>query len=105
MQVLWEHFPGEPAKNSTMEDGTNRRACGDIPANWISTMNTAATRLAYAKFALIARCFLGLAAFLLLPVLLVAQDTPVGVPGTQVATEETPAAATNSDALRKAAQN
>jgi len=36
---------------------------------------------------------------------LFAQDTPVGVPGTQVATEETPAAATNSDALRKAAQN
>ena len=36
---------------------------------------------------------------------LFAQDTPVGVAGTQVATEETPAAATNSDALRKAAQN
>ncbi len=36
---------------------------------------------------------------------LVAQDTPIGVPGTQVATEETPAAAENSDALRKAAQN
>ena len=36
---------------------------------------------------------------------ILAQDTPVGVPGTQVATEETPAAATNSDALRKAAQN
>jgi hypothetical protein len=35
----------------------------------------------------------------------VAQDTPIGVPGTQVATEETPAAATNADALRKAAQN
>jgi hypothetical protein len=34
---------------------------------------------------------------------LVAQDTPTGTPGTQVATEETPAA--NSDALRKAAQN
>ncbi len=36
---------------------------------------------------------------------LVAQDTPIGTPGTEVATEETPAAATNSDALRKAAQN
>jgi hypothetical protein len=36
---------------------------------------------------------------------LVGQDTPIGVPGTQLATEETPAAATNSDALRKAAQN
>ena len=35
----------------------------------------------------------------------VAQDTPIGAPGTQVATEETPAAASNSDALRKAAQN
>jgi hypothetical protein len=36
---------------------------------------------------------------------LVAQDTPIGVPGTQLATEQTPAAATNADALRKAAQN
>jgi hypothetical protein len=34
-----------------------------------------------------------------------AQDTPVGPEGTQVATQETPAAATNSDALRNAAQN
>jgi hypothetical protein len=33
------------------------------------------------------------------------QDTPVGPPGTQVATEQTPAAATNTDELRKAAQN
>jgi hypothetical protein len=48
---------------------------------------------------------LPLAAFLLSTVALVAQDTPVGVPGTQVATEETPAAATNTDALRNAAQN
>jgi hypothetical protein len=48
---------------------------------------------------------LPLAAFLLFTVALVAQDTPVGVPGTQVATEETPAAATNTDALRNAAQN
>jgi hypothetical protein len=36
---------------------------------------------------------------------LIAQDTPVDVPGTQVATEETPAAAANTEALRKAAQN
>lgn len=36
---------------------------------------------------------------------LVAQETPIGTPGTQVATEETPAAAVNADALRKAAQN
>jgi len=68
-------------------------------------METPATRLGRAKFAFIARCFLALIALLLLTVMLVAQDTPVGVPGTQVATEETPAAATNSDALRKAAQN
>jgi hypothetical protein len=45
------------------------------------------------------------AIFLLRTVALVAQDTPIGVPGTQLATEETPAAATNTDALRKAAQN
>ena len=36
---------------------------------------------------------------------LVAQETPVGVVGAEVATQETPAAATNSDALRNAAQN
>jgi hypothetical protein len=46
-----------------------------------------------------------LAAFLLCTVPLVAQDTPIGAPGTQLATEQTPAAATNTDALRKAAQN
>ena len=34
-----------------------------------------------------------------------AQDTPVGPEGTQLATQETPAAATNTDALRNAAQN
>lgn len=33
------------------------------------------------------------------------EEPPVDVEGTQVATEETPAAAANSDALRKAAQN
>lgn len=43
--------------------------------------------------------------FFLLTVPLFAQDTPIGAPGTQVATEETPAAAQSSDALRKAAQN
>jgi hypothetical protein len=43
--------------------------------------------------------------FLVFTVPLFAQDTPIGTPGTQVATEETPAAATNTDALRKAAQN
>jgi hypothetical protein len=36
---------------------------------------------------------------------LMAQDTPVGVPGTQVATDNTPAAAANGDELRKEAQN
>src|SRR5258705_1194311 len=43
--------------------------------------------------------------FALLSISLLGQDTPIGTPGTQVATEETPAAAQNSDALRKAAQN
>jgi hypothetical protein len=36
---------------------------------------------------------------------LFAQDTPIGPEGTQVATQETPAAAVNTDALRNAAQN
>src|SRR5271163_3472652 len=36
---------------------------------------------------------------------LLAQDTPVGPAGAEVATQDTPAAATNSDALRNAAQN
>ena len=48
---------------------------------------------------------LTLARVLLFTVPLVAQDTPIGTPGTQVATEETPAAAASTDALRKAAQN
>jgi hypothetical protein len=43
--------------------------------------------------------------FLQLSVPLFAQDTPIAPEGTQVATEETPEAATNTDALRKAAQN
>jgi hypothetical protein len=46
-----------------------------------------------------------LAVFLLLPASLLAQDTPVGPGGTQVATQQTPAAAANSDELRKEAQN
>jgi hypothetical protein len=36
---------------------------------------------------------------------LVAQDTPIGVPETQLATEQTAEPAANTDALRKAAQN
>jgi hypothetical protein len=43
--------------------------------------------------------------FLLLHVPLVAQDTPIGAPGMEVATQDTPAAAESTDALRKAAQN
>jgi hypothetical protein len=46
-----------------------------------------------------------LAVFLLSAVPLLAQDTPVGPEGTQVATQATPAAAVNTDALRNAAQN
>jgi hypothetical protein len=48
---------------------------------------------------------LAMAIFFLCTLPLVAQDTPIGVPGTQVATEETPVAATSTDSLRKAAQN
>ena len=51
------------------------------------------------------RGLLTLVVLLLSSVSLIAQDTPIGAPGTQVATEQTPAAAVNSDALRKAAQN
>jgi hypothetical protein len=43
--------------------------------------------------------------FLLSTAPLFAQDAPVGPEGTQIATEQTPAAATNADALRKASQN
>lgn len=43
--------------------------------------------------------------FLLSSVPLFAQDTPVGPEGTQVATDQTQAAAVNTDALRNAAQN
>jgi len=51
------------------------------------------------------RTLLTLRFFLLLTIPLAAQDTPIGTPGTQVATEQTPAAAASTDALRKAAQN
>jgi len=47
----------------------------------------------------------GALVFLLLTAPLFAQDTPVGPAGAEVATQDTPAAATNSDALRNAAQN
>jgi hypothetical protein len=51
------------------------------------------------------RGLLMLTALLLLVAPLVAQDTPIGTPGTRVATEQTSAAAVSTDALRKAAQN
>ncbi len=52
------------------------------------------------------RTALSLGAVLLLSTVpLLAQDTPVGPEGTQVATQETPAAATNAEELRKASQN
>jgi hypothetical protein len=59
--------------------------------------------LVCANLAIVKRCLL--AVVLLIEVPLVAQDKPVAPEGTQVATEETPAAAANADALRKAAQN
>jgi hypothetical protein len=68
-------------------------------------MRSRTTGFAHDKLAFIRRGSLPLAFFLLFTIALFAQDTPVGVPGTQVATEETPAAATNTDALRNAAQN
>jgi hypothetical protein len=43
--------------------------------------------------------------FLLSAMPLLAQDTPIGTEGTQVATQATPAAAANTDVLRNAAQN
>jgi hypothetical protein len=42
---------------------------------------------------------------LLSPASLLAQDTPIGTPGLEVATSETPAASASTDALRKATQN
>jgi hypothetical protein len=68
-------------------------------------MKSFKTTWADAKATVVGRTLLPLAPLLLFIVPLLAQDTPIGVPGTQVATEETPAAATNGDALRKAAQN
>ncbi|MFZ0582921.1 MAG: hypothetical protein WAN72_19970 [Candidatus Acidiferrales bacterium] len=47
----------------------------------------------------------GLELFLLLSVPLFAQDTPVGPVGAEVATQATPAAATNAEELRKESQN
>ncbi len=47
----------------------------------------------------------GLIVFFLAILVLLAQDTPIGPEGTAVATEATPAAAANTDALRNAAQN
>jgi hypothetical protein len=49
--------------------------------------------------------FLILALFLSSSVPLFAQDRPVAAEGTQVATQETPAAATNAEELRKQSQN
>jgi hypothetical protein len=46
-----------------------------------------------------------LTVFLLSTMPLFAQDTPVGPEGTQVAAQETPAAAANAEELRKEAQN
>jgi hypothetical protein len=69
-------------------------------------MQHAATRLTGGKFAFFERSLLALAVFSLLTVPLMAQgQTPVDTTGTQVATEETPAAAANADELRKEAQN
>lgn len=72
----------------------------------MNTLKRLTSRMPSAKRALVKRG--GLALFFL-PVLaasLIAQEpSPIGAPGTQVATEQTPAAAANSDALRKAAQN
>jgi hypothetical protein len=48
---------------------------------------------------------LTLTALLLLPMPLAAQDTPIGAPGAEVATEHTPAATTSTADLQKAVQN
>ncbi len=53
----------------------------------------------------IIRCFRTLTCALVLILPLMAQDTPVGLPGTELATEQTPAAAANAEELRKEAQN
>ena len=51
------------------------------------------------------RSLLTLAVFVLLAAPLIAQEPPVAPEGTQVATEQTPAAAANADELRKESQN
>jgi hypothetical protein len=48
---------------------------------------------------------LSLAAFLLLSLTLIAQDTPIGPPGSEVATDHTPAASASTGDLQKAVQN
>jgi hypothetical protein len=69
-------------------------------------MNLSPTRLASAKTASAKRSLLALAIPLFLTLPLLAQEpAPLDATGTEVATEETPAAAANADALRKAAQN
>ncbi len=50
-------------------------------------------------------CLLAMAVLLFSTMPLFAQETPVAPVGTQVATEATPAAATNVEDLRKASQN
>ena len=66
-------------------------------------MNRPIGVLVCANHGVVKRCLLGVILLLAMP--LVAQDTPVGPEGAQVATAETPAAAANSDELRKEAQN
>ncbi len=61
--------------------------------------------LAGAAQAAVKRSPLALTLFRLCALALGAEDAPAGVQGTEVATEETPAVATNTDALRNAAQN
>ncbi len=67
-------------------------------------MKCLTTVAAGAKFAVVNRAGLALAILLLGTVALMAQTTPVAPEGTQVATEQTPAAAANADELRKEAQ-
>jgi hypothetical protein len=61
--------------------------------------------IASATCASVRRDLLALAVFLSLILPLSAQDATISVPGTQVATEQTAAAAQNSDALRKRRKN
>jgi hypothetical protein len=68
-------------------------------------MRLPTTVLAGTKPVIVSRNLLTAAVFVLFTLPLVAQDTPIGTPGTQVATEETPAAAVSTNALQKAVQN